>query len=80
MADAFIKIEPVKGAAIYQAGYDPEKGYKPCVWMTVPADEHCDHECYYIVQTCKTIDAARSAANKWQQKENKAVEKSQNKK
>ena len=66
-------IKPVEGAAIYEAGYD---NGKPCVWMTVLKDEHCEHDCYYVVQNCQNISLAMKAAEKWQKKENNAVNKS----
>lgn len=67
-------IKPVPGAAIYEAGYDEGKA---CVWMTVPPDEHCKEEMYYVVQSCRNIIAAQIAAQKWQTKENKSVLKNQ---
>jgi hypothetical protein len=70
-----MKVEPVEGAASYWAGYDYEKNKKPCVWMTIKADEKCPHDCSYIVQYCRTSESAEKAADKWQKKENKAVQK-----
>lgn len=63
-------IQPVKGAAKYEAGTD--KG-KPCVWMTVFADENCPEDMYYVVQHCKTFDKAKERADYWQARENKSV-------
>lgn len=65
--------QPVKGAAIYEAGYDEGRA---CVWMTVLKDDNCPNDMYYIVQRCRNIIAAQIAAEKWQTKENKAVLKS----
>lgn len=64
------QLQPVKGAAKYESGTD--KG-KPCVWMTVFADENCSADMYYVVQHCRTMDKARERANWWQAKENKSV-------
>lgn len=63
-------IKPVKGAAIYEGGAADGKW---CVWMTVLPDEHCTEPHYYIVQYCRTNEAAHKAADKWQAKENKSV-------
>lgn len=72
MSEIFLKVEPVKGAAEYWAGYTIEGKLKPVVWMKDTEGIES------IVDTAKTIEAARSKANKWQQKENRAVLKSQN--
>jgi hypothetical protein len=70
MAEAFLKIEPVKGAAEYWAGYSVNGCLKPCVWMK-DTEGHDS-----IIDTAKTIEQARTKANKWQQKENTAFLKS----
>lgn len=59
--------KPISGAARYFAGVNTEG--KPCVFMV-------DTEGYTNeIKRCKTLDAALTAADKWQIKENKAVEK-----
>ncbi len=65
MANIFLKLEPITGAAEYFA--DVDVNLKPCVWKK-------DNEGYKsVIDTAKTIEQARIKANKWQQKENMAV-------
>ena len=73
MNDIFLKVTPVEGAAEYFAEVDTENKNKPSVWMKTP-DGY-----YSVIDTAKTMEAARNKANKWQLKENRAVLKSQHK-
>lgn len=62
-------LDPVKGAASYFAALDDNQ--TPCVWMR-------DIDGFLsVIDTAKTIEKAREKALKWQEKENKAVLKSQ---
>lgn len=71
MSNAFLKLEPIKGAAEYYAGTREDN--KPCVWMK-DTEGHCS-----IIQNAKSLGDAQEKALKWQVKENYAVLKSQKK-
>lgn len=68
---AYLKLAPIPGAAEYWGDYDGKN--KPVVWMRTPDGYDS------IIETARTIDLARSKANKWQQKENSAVAKEKKK-
>lgn len=72
--NATIRVSPVAGAAEYFPGTEYNRHNQHVVFMK-------DNEGHVsVVDTAKNQDQARIKANKWQQKENRAVERFNRKK